>query len=105
MTEIEELQQRLWASEERNKELEQDVRDFAYVTHEILGVFGITVDDLVNDRVKFSTVMKSMKSKILQVTIDPDGFASLMAHFQNEAIRVGLKYKDMAVEESLKRKN
>ncbi len=76
-------------------ELQQDLEDFCYVTVEFLGIMGIDVSQLRNG-IETRKVIKAIKSKLLMIATDEEGFASLFSHFAPEALRVGEKYEELS---------
>lgn len=90
-------------AKERILELEQDIRCFAFVNYEMMQLFGLSIDEVMNKELKMSKVMKAIKNRMLEAMSDEEGFSVLFSHFADDAMYVGLKYKDLAVELSEKK--
>lgn len=90
-------------AQERVLELEQDIRCFAYVTYEMMQLFGLNIEQIMSNDLKLSKVMKAVKSRMLEAMSDEEGFKGLFQHFADDAVYVGIKYKDLAVELSEKK--
>lgn len=83
----------------RVMELEQDVDDLLYTFHCILGILGLSLEDLQKfDDETLKTVIKAVKSKIMMAVGDQEGFVELFKPFANDASRLGIKYQQRIIE-------
>lgn len=97
------IDQKLALAEDRIVELESDIEHFAFVNHEIMKLFGLNIEDILNNEIKQGKIFKAIKSRLLEAMTDEEGFTGLVSHFANDAVYIGNKYHKLAIEVSEKR--
>lgn len=82
----------------RNAELTTDLDQALIIFHGVIGLIGLSVADLKNEKLEMKKIVKGINGIVFQASGDPEGFAERVDSFVPAAKRLGFKYEERILE-------